>query len=81
MIFIHDNAYPCIAQLIQTLLKDLHWEQFEHRPYSPYLVSSDYHLFPQFKKELEGNVFKHEMCGLTLADCNKAKTKGIQSTE
>ncbi len=33
VVVIHDNACPHRAQLIQTLMKDFHWEQFEHPPY------------------------------------------------
>ncbi len=49
---IHGNAILHRAQF-QTLLKDFRWKQFEHTPYSPDLVLSDYHLF-QLKKELSG---------------------------
>ncbi len=47
-----------LSQLIQTLVKDFHWEQFEHPPYSPDLVLSDYHLFLRLNKELRGQCFQ-----------------------
>ncbi len=31
VVLIRDNARPHRAQLIQTLLKNFHWEQFEHQ--------------------------------------------------
>ncbi len=33
-------------------MKDFCWEPFEQLPYSSDLAQSDYHLFPQLKKEL-----------------------------
>ncbi len=41
-----DSPCPHKVQLIETLLKDFQWEQFEHPLYSPDLASNDYHLFP-----------------------------------
>ncbi len=49
VVLIHNNAHLHRAQLIQILLKDFHWEQFEHPPYLLDLAPSDYHLFPWHK--------------------------------
>ncbi len=57
IILIHDNARPHRVELIQTLLKDFHWEQFEHYLYLLYLVPSECYLFPQLIKELGGQCF------------------------
>ncbi len=58
VILIHDNAHPHRVRLIQTLLKDFCWEQFEHPSYLLDLVPNDYHVFSQFKKELGGEYFQ-----------------------
>ncbi len=58
VILIYDSACPHTVQSIQTLLKDFHWEQFKQSPYSLDLMPSDYHLFPQLKKELDGQCFQ-----------------------
>ncbi len=52
------NDPPHRAQLIQMLLKDFHWDQFEHPPYSLNLMPSDYHLFYRLKEELGGQCFQ-----------------------
>ncbi len=52
VVLIHDNARPHSVQLIKTLLKDFHWEQFKHPLYSLDLVLSDYHLILRLKKVL-----------------------------
>ena len=41
---IHDNTYPHSAAVVQQLLG-----QFSHLTCSPYLVASDFHLFPELK--------------------------------
>ncbi len=42
VVLIYDHACPHKALLIQALLKDFHWEQFEHPLYSLNLAPSDY---------------------------------------
>ncbi len=51
VVLIHASACPHRALLIQTL-KDFHWKQFKHLLYSSDLAPSNYHLFPQLKREL-----------------------------
>ncbi len=87
---IRDNARPYGAQLIQMALKDFHWEQFEHHPYSPHLVLSDYHPFPRLKKELGGQHFQtqelilncheylHEIGGRFLSWKDKEVSHSVQ---
>ncbi len=55
-----DNACPHIADRPQRLLKDFKWEIFEHSMYSPDLIPSDFHAFPQLKTELGGRYFTNE---------------------
>jgi len=38
-------------------LRDLKYELLEHPPYSPDLVPSDFHLFPNLKKFVAGKRF------------------------
>lgn len=45
VLFLHDNAQPHMANHTRQLLEAFKWEVFDHPPYSPYLVPSDYHLF------------------------------------
>jgi hypothetical protein len=42
---LHDNVLPHIAARTRALLEHFSWELFDHPPYSPDLILSDYHLF------------------------------------
>ncbi len=55
------------------LLIDFHWEQFEHPLYLPNSVPSDYHLFPQLKKELGGQHYqtREELISAVTNTCTK----------
>jgi hypothetical protein len=46
---LHDNTRSHTAAPTPVLLKHFNWELFDHTPYSPELVSSDYHLFTYLK--------------------------------
>jgi histone-lysine N-methyltransferase SETMAR len=50
----HDNARPHTVRATQERIQELQWELFEHPPYSPDLVSSDFYLFGPLKKHLGG---------------------------
>jgi len=51
-VMIHDNTRPHTA--MQNLITTFGWEQFDHLPYSPDLVPSDFHLFLHPKSFLAG---------------------------
>ena len=44
VVMIHD-ACPHTPTATQNLIRTFGWEQFDHPPYSPDLVPSDFHLF------------------------------------
>jgi len=54
IVLLHDNARPHSAGLTKNLLRQFHWDVFDHPPYSPDLAPSDFHLFPELKKWLGG---------------------------
>ncbi len=56
---LRNNASPHHTKRIKNLITDLKWEEFTHPLYSLDLAVSDYHLFPQPNKELQG-IFQHE---------------------
>jgi hypothetical protein len=49
IVLLHDNALPHTAARKNALIKLFNWVIFDHRPYSPDLVPSDYHLFTKMK--------------------------------
>jgi len=57
VVMIHDNARPHTAAATQNLITTFGWEQFDHPPYSPDLVPSDFHLFLYLKSFLAGRWF------------------------
>jgi len=57
VVMIHDKAHPHTAAATQNLIMTLGWEQFNHPPYSPDLVPSDFHLFLHLKSFLVGQWF------------------------
>ncbi|KFM58918.1 Histone-lysine N-methyltransferase SETMAR, partial [Stegodyphus mimosarum] len=57
IVLLHDNARPHTAGVTQSLIRQFHWEHFNHPPYSPDLAPSDYHLFLHMKRELGGKRF------------------------
>ncbi|KAK7871090.1 hypothetical protein R5R35_010454 [Gryllus longicercus] len=56
-VLLHDNAGPHTAGVTQSLIRQFHWEHFDHPPYSLDLAPSDYHLFLHMKRELGGMRF------------------------
>jgi transposase len=54
----HDNARPHTARLILQTVQKYGWELLTHRPYSPDLVPSDYHLFGPLKDHLRGHHYE-----------------------
>ena len=55
--FLHDNASAHRALATQKKLAYLGFHCLDHPPYSPDLALSDYHLFPELKKQLKGRHF------------------------
>ncbi|KAJ8891597.1 hypothetical protein PR048_004125 [Dryococelus australis] len=57
VVLLHDNARLHSAAVTQQLQACFQWEVFDHTPYSPDLVLSDFHLFPALRKWLGGRSF------------------------
>jgi len=61
VLFLQDNAPAHRALATQKKLAYLGFQCLDHPPYSPDLVSSDYHLFPRLKKkQLKGRHFSSD---------------------
>ena len=57
VLFLHDNAPAHQALATQKKLAYVSFQCLDHLPYSPDLAPSDYHLFPELKKQLKGRHF------------------------
>ena len=55
--FQHDNARPHVARQTMSQLSKLGWIVLPHPPYSPDLAPSDYWLFGELQRHLEGRDF------------------------
>jgi hypothetical protein len=66
---IHDNARLHTASATQNLITTFGWEQFDHLPYSPDLVSSDFHLFLHLKSFLAGWQFHNNEFKQAVTTC------------
>jgi histone-lysine N-methyltransferase SETMAR len=53
LVLLHDNVLPHTAARTGTLLESFNWELFDHPPYSPDLVLSDYYLFTYLKNWMQ----------------------------
>jgi len=60
VLFLHDNAraHPALATLKKPA--NLEFQSVDHRPCSPDLTPSDYHLFPGLKKQFKGRHFSYD---------------------
>ena len=56
----HDNAPAHRALVAQKKLAYLGFQCLDHTPHSPDLAPSDYHLFPELKKELKRRHFSSD---------------------
>ena len=54
VVFHQDNARPHTSLVTRKKLLKLGWEVMPHRPYSPALAPSHYHLFCSLQKHLNG---------------------------
>ena len=57
VLFLHDNAPAHRALWTQKKLAYLGFQCFDHPSHSPDLAPSDYHLFPELKKDIEISPF------------------------
>ena len=55
VLYHHDNAHTSLKEMAK--LEQLRFELVAHPPYSPDLVPSDYYLFPNLKRWLQGKRF------------------------
>ena len=65
VLFYQNNA-PChksIAKIAK--LHELHFELLPHPPYSPDLAPSDYYLFVDIKRMLQGNLILPKICSIS----------------
>lgn len=60
VILLHDNNRPQTATLSKDKLVKMHWETFEHAPYSSDLSSCNYCLFESLKEALGGGRFEND---------------------
>ncbi|UYV81057.1 hypothetical protein LAZ67_19002676 [Cordylochernes scorpioides] len=58
--FHHDNARPHTANQTTALIEEFEWELLSHPPYSPDVAPSDFHFFPELKKNLGGTQFQDD---------------------
>ena len=56
---LHDKAWPHIAQPMLQKLKELGYEVWPHLPYSPDLLSTDYHFFKHLDNFLQQRFFQN----------------------
>lgn len=57
VVYHHDNAPAHSSLKSMAKIHDLHFELLAHPPYSPDLAPSDYYLFPNLKRWLQGKRF------------------------
>jgi hypothetical protein len=55
-----DDARPHTAAATVTHIATFGWERLAHAPYSLKLAPSDFHLFPNLKRTLEGHRLTNE---------------------
>jgi len=68
VLVLHDNAPAHRAHATQKKLAYLGFQCLDHPPYSPDLAPSDYHLFPELKKQLKGRHFSSEAVVIAAAE-------------
>ena len=65
ILFHQDNARPHVSLMTRQKLLQLGWEVLIHRPYSPDIAPSDFHLFRSLQNFLNGKNFN------SLEDCKR----------
>jgi histone-lysine N-methyltransferase SETMAR len=68
VLFLHDNAPAHGALTTRKKLTYLDFHCLDHPSYSPYLASSDYHLFPGLKKQLKVRHFSADAGVIAAAE-------------
>ena len=56
-LLLHDNERPHTARTTIDALETMKFEVLSHPPYRPDLAPSDFHFFPNLKRELKGTHF------------------------
>ena len=56
----HDNAYLHTANRMQFKILELDLETIYHPPYSPDLLPTDHHWFPNLDNFLQGKIFNSQ---------------------
>jgi histone-lysine N-methyltransferase SETMAR len=69
VVMVHDNARLHTAAVTQNLFMTFGWEQFDHPPYCPELVPSDFHLFLHLKSFLAGRRFHDDEVKEAVITC------------
>ena len=59
-VFLHDSAWPHIAQPSLQKLNELVFEVLPHLLYSPDLLPTDYHFLKQLDNFLQGEYFHNQ---------------------
>ncbi len=84
VLFHQDNAPPHKSHVAMAAISDAGFELLDHPPYSPDLAPSDFHLFPNLKKELRGTHYaddsevKHAVNSWLEGQRKKFFEKGIR---
>jgi histone-lysine N-methyltransferase SETMAR len=60
-VLLHDNVRPHTAARTRALLEHFNWALFDHPPYSPDLVPSNYYLFTYMKYWMGSQRFSNEL--------------------
>jgi hypothetical protein len=61
VVLLHESVHPHTSTAVRTQaqLEDFNWEVFDHTPYSPDLVLSEYPLFIYLKNRLQSQCFNN----------------------
>jgi len=68
VLFLHDNAPSYQALATHKKLAYICFQCLDHPSHSPDLAPSDYHLFPEPKKQLKGHNFSSDAEVITAAE-------------
>jgi transposase len=60
VVLLHDNAHRHTAARTRALLEHLNGKLFDHPPYSPDVVTSDYNLFKYLKNRFRSQRLKND---------------------
>jgi histone-lysine N-methyltransferase SETMAR len=73
----HESSGPHTASATQKRIQELQWELYEHPPYSPDLVPSDFHLISPLKNLLCGKRFADEKVETEVRKWLRQRSKGF----